>query len=31
VPADVKTAVTEVMDKIKSGAIEVKLDVSKVG
>jgi basic membrane protein A len=31
VPADVKTAVTEVMDKIKSGAIDVKLDVSKVG
>jgi basic membrane protein A and related proteins len=31
VPADVKTAVTEVMDKIKSGAIQVKLDVSKVG
>jgi basic membrane protein A and related proteins len=31
VPADVKTAVTEVMDKIKSGAVQVKLDVSKVG
>jgi basic membrane protein A and related proteins len=31
VPADVKAAVTDVMDKIKSGAIDVKLDVSKVG
>jgi basic membrane protein A len=31
VPADVQAAVTEVMDKIKSGAVQVKLDVSKVG
>jgi basic membrane protein A len=31
VPADVKTAVTEVMDKIKSGQITVKLDTSKIG
>ena len=31
VPADVKTAVTEAMDKVKSGAVTVKLDVSKVG
>jgi basic membrane protein A len=31
VPDDVKAAVTDVMDKVKSGAIEVKLDVSKVG
>jgi basic membrane protein A len=31
VPADVKAAVTEVMDKVKSGAVDVKLDVSKVG
>ena len=31
VPADVKTAVTEAMDKVKSGSVTVKLDVSKVG
>jgi hypothetical protein len=31
VPADVKTAVTEAMAKVKSGAVTVKLDVSKVG
>lgn len=31
VPDDVKAAVTDVMDKVKSGAVQVKLDVSKVG
>jgi basic membrane protein A and related proteins len=31
VPADVKTAVADAMDKVKSGSVDVKLDVSKVG
>lgn len=31
VPADVKEAVTEVTDKIKSGEITVELDTSKIG
>lgn len=31
VPADVKTAVTDAMDKVKSGAVTVKLDVTKIG